>query len=216
MTKKKATPTTVEKSKLTAPERDTSQTLSTPDSSSSESSSESSDSESAKKKKVVETKKVSVVSEKKESESESSSSSSDSDNKTAKKTSPKKDSKKSSSSESESSSSSDSSSASDSDVAMKEVESSKTKTAAQIDKDQVQTVKKRRTSLDGSSVVTATAITTQVDDNDSQPSSWMKGGNGRPKRTINERFKRVDASKVESIADNSYVAKVRKFADPSC
>jgi hypothetical protein len=62
-----------------------------------------------------------------------------------------------------------------------------------------QPTKKRRTGIDGSAVVTATEVTLNP--------LGRKGGNGRA--SGNERFKRVDPNKVEPIADNRYVAKVR-------
>lgn len=59
--------------------------------------------------------------------------------------------------------------------------------------------KKRRTGMDGSAVVTATEVA---------PSS-LAHKSGNRKAPVNERFKRVDPDKVEPIADNRYVAKVR-------
>lgn len=68
------------------------------------------------------------------------------------------------------------------------------------DMEQCQPTKKRRTGIDDSAfIVTAT---------EAGPSSLgRKGSNGRV--PVNERFKRVDPDKVEPIADNRYVAKVR-------
>jgi hypothetical protein len=79
----------------------------------------------------------------------------------------------------------------------------KNKTVLMPTKDQVmeqsQPTKKRRTGMDGSAVVTAA---------EAAPSSLAHKGSNR-KAPVNERFKRVDPDKVEPIADNRYVAKVR-------
>jgi len=62
-----------------------------------------------------------------------------------------------------------------------------------------QPTKKRRTGIDGSAVVTATEVA---------PNSFGRKANNE-RASVNERFKRVDPNKVEPIADNRYVAKVR-------
>jgi len=64
------------------------------------------------------------------------------------------------------------------------------------DMEQHQPTKKRRTGIDGNAVVTATNA------------SLSSLGRNR-KAPVNDRFKRVDPDKVEPIADNRYVAKVR-------
>lgn len=64
--------------------------------------------------------------------------------------------------------------------------------------------KKRRTNEQGNSVVTAYTANAE---NESAPAR-VKGGNGIPGRQVNERFKRVDASKIEAIQNNGYIAKV--------
>ncbi|KAF8201709.1 SRP40, C-terminal domain-containing protein [Pholiota molesta] len=69
-----------------------------------------------------------------------------------------------------------------------------------------QAVKKRRTAIDGSSVVTT--FTSNQQEETQSASARIKGGNGKHGRQINERFKRVDPSKVEPIQNNSYVAKI--------
>ena len=73
--------------------------------------------------------------------------------------------------------------------------------------EQVQVTKKRRTSRDGSAVTTATTITVRHEEIGPKSTGRIKG-NPKPGRHVNERFRRVDPSKMEPIADNRYVAKV--------
>ena len=75
----------------------------------------------------------------------------------------------------------------------------------------MQPTKKRRTDEDGSAVVTATASATPI--RDASESNGGKKANG--KRTQNERFKRVDPTKIAPIADNSFVARVSLLSHPT-
>jgi len=72
---------------------------------------------------------------------------------------------------------------------------------------EVQTTKKRRTDRDGTAVVTATTATVRREETQAVFTGRIKGSNARSGRQANERFRRVDPTKVEPIADNRYVAK---------
>ena len=76
---------------------------------------------------------------------------------------------------------------------------------AQIE--QVQVTKKRRTDRDGTAVATATTLTVRQEATGPMSTGRIKGY-ARHGRQANERFRRVDPSKMEPIADNRYVAKV--------
>lgn len=73
--------------------------------------------------------------------------------------------------------------------------------------EQFQVTKKRRTDKDGTAVTTATTLTVRQEDIGPKSTGRIKG-NAKPGRHVNERFRRVDPSKIEPIADNRYVAKV--------
>jgi hypothetical protein len=73
--------------------------------------------------------------------------------------------------------------------------------------EQVQVTKKRRTDRDGTAVTTATTLTVRQEETGPMSTGRIKG-NSKPGRQVNERFRRVDPSKMEAIADNRYVAKV--------
>ena len=73
--------------------------------------------------------------------------------------------------------------------------------------EQVQVTKKRRTDKDGTAVTTATTLTVRQEETGSMSTGRIKG-NVKPGRLANERFRRVDPTKMEPIADNRYVAKV--------
>lgn len=104
-------------------------------------------------------------------------------------------------------SSSSSSSGSDSDSDNKRAVSKHAPMAATVEPciEDRQVAKRRRTNDEGNSVVTA--FTANLPDNESA-SARVRGPNGKPGRQVNERFKRVDASKIIPIQDNNYVAKV--------
>ena len=72
----------------------------------------------------------------------------------------------------------------------------------------VQTTKKRRTDRDGTAVVTATTVTVRQEETQAVSTGRIKGNNAKFGRQANERFRRVDPTKVEPITDNRYVAKV--------
>jgi len=78
--------------------------------------------------------------------------------------------------------------------------------------EQVQVTKKRRTDRDGTGVATATSLTVQQEKAGPKSTGRIKG-NAKPGRHVNERFRRVDPSKMEPIADNRYVAKVAPTND---
>ena len=80
---------------------------------------------------------------------------------------------------------------------------------AQIEHE-AQITKKRRMDKDGTAVATATTLTVQREETGPVSTGRIKGSNAnaRPGRPVNERFRRVDPTKVEPIADNRYVAKV--------
>ena len=73
--------------------------------------------------------------------------------------------------------------------------------------EQVQVTKKRRTDKDGTAVTTATTLTVRQEETGPMSTGRIKG-NTKPGRQVNERFRRVDPTKMEPIADNRYVAKV--------
>lgn len=73
--------------------------------------------------------------------------------------------------------------------------------------EQVQVTKKRRMDKDGTAVITATASTVRKEASGPMSTGRIKG-KAKPGRQVNERFRRVDPSKMEPIADNRYVAKV--------
>jgi hypothetical protein len=73
--------------------------------------------------------------------------------------------------------------------------------------EQVRVTKKRRTDRDGTAVTTATSLTVQQEETGPKSTGRIKG-NAKFGRHVNERFRRVDPSKMEPIADNRYVAKV--------
>ena len=73
--------------------------------------------------------------------------------------------------------------------------------------EQVQVTKKRRTDKDGTAVTTATTLTVRQEETGPMSTGRIKG-NTKPDRQVNERFRRVDPTKMEPIADNRYVAKV--------
>ena len=75
--------------------------------------------------------------------------------------------------------------------------------------EQVQVTKKRRTDRGGTAVTTATTLTVRKEKTGPKSTGRIKG-NPKPGRQFNERFRRVDPSKMEVIADNRYVAKVLK------
>ena len=75
--------------------------------------------------------------------------------------------------------------------------------------EQVQVTKKRRTDKDGTAVATATTLTVRQEETGPKSTSRIKG-NPKFGRQVNERFRRVDPTKMEPIADNRYVAKVLK------
>lgn len=79
---------------------------------------------------------------------------------------------------------------------------------AKVDVEQeARVTKKRRTDKDGTAVVTATTLTVRQEDTRTLSTGRIKG-NVKPRRQVNERFRRVDPTKHEPIADNRYVAKV--------
>lgn len=73
--------------------------------------------------------------------------------------------------------------------------------------EQIQVTKKRRTDSDGTAIPTATTITVRQEETGPKSTGRIKG-NAKPGRYVNQRFQRVDPSKMEPIADNRYVAKV--------
>jgi len=73
---------------------------------------------------------------------------------------------------------------------------------------EVQVTKKRRTDMGGTAVVTATTLTVRREETHGVSTGRIKGSNARPGRQVNERFKRVDPTKMEPRTDNRYVAKV--------
>lgn len=73
--------------------------------------------------------------------------------------------------------------------------------------EQVQVTKKRRTDRDGTAVATATTLTVRKEETGPKSTGRIKGY-AKHGRQVNERFRRVDPSKMEPIADNRYVAKV--------
>lgn len=75
--------------------------------------------------------------------------------------------------------------------------------------EQVKVTKKRRTDTDGNAVTTATSLTIQQEVTRPMSTGRIKGS-AKPGRQVNERFRRVDPTKMEPIADNRYVAKVWK------
>jgi len=79
-------------------------------------------------------------------------------------------------------------------------------------KDETRVTKKRRMDVEGSSVATAVAAPLEPD----AVSSWKnKKGNKAP-RTMNNRFMRVDPTKVQSVMHNDYVCKVRQSLPLQC
>ena len=72
---------------------------------------------------------------------------------------------------------------------------------------EVQVTKKRRTDKEGTALVTATTLTIQQDFRPLSTGGRIKG-NPKLGRQLSERFRRVDPTKYEPIADNRYVAKV--------
>ncbi|KAF8809114.1 hypothetical protein BYT27DRAFT_7136775 [Phlegmacium glaucopus] len=83
---------------------------------------------------------------------------------------------------------------------------------AQVE-DEVQVTKKRRTDMGGTAVATATTLTVRREETQAVSTGRIKGSNARPGRQVNERFKRVDPTKVEAIMDNRYVAKATPTND---
>lgn len=79
--------------------------------------------------------------------------------------------------------------------------------------DEVQVTKKRRTNLSGTAVVTATTSTVRLEETRAMSDGRIKGNNARPGRQVNERFRRVDPTKMEPIMDNRYVAKAASTND---
>ena len=74
---------------------------------------------------------------------------------------------------------------------------------------QVQVTKKRRMDRDGTAVATATTLTVRQEETGPMSTGRIKGF-VKHSRQVNERFRRVDPSKMEPIADNRYVAKVQR------
>lgn len=201
ITKHKAvTPPKTADVKIPAKDRESSRTLSSQYTSSSDSSSEEEEEEESKPAAKISVKSAGKAATTKKDASGSDSSDSSSSESEAENTNTPKNKYSSSSSSSSESSSSDSDS--DEESPKKNVDKPTSIKTPDVTQDETQTAKKRRTNIGGDAVVTSTSII-------EEPMAKHKGENGKTKRAINERFKRVDPTKFQPIvADNSYVAKV--------
>jgi hypothetical protein len=89
---------------------------------------------------------------------------------------------------------------------------------ASIPKEELQVMKKRKTSESGAAVITAVVSIPPTDDVrvSVKDRNTQKNGNSKPPRNVNERFSRIKPQIIppEQLLDNGYEAKVRSIFGP--
>jgi hypothetical protein len=101
----------------------------------------------------------------------------------------------------------------------RDVASSKSKAntgVASIPKEELQVMKKRKTSESGAAVVTAVVSIPPTDDVRVSVKDRNAQKNGKPPRNVNERFSRIKPQTIpqEQLLDNGYEAKVKSIFGP--